>query len=173
MKRFKRSLESKEGNLHERFTQEDIQSIDWLIERYKTKRDEIEAAYKTENKKYRHINDCSYDIRDLKPYKFYIHKLEKDMQMETAETPVPEHLNPKQQTDDNQNEDLKLEDISEEEDQDEDREIVNHESPKESETSNPSVKNPESAPKKEVSEHTPVDPDNDSNVNLDEEESKS
>jgi hypothetical protein len=87
-KSFKRDLETRKGNGEEDFTEEEVDYINWLIERLKDKRKEVEEAYKNKDKTHSSINDFSYDIRDLKPYKFYISKMEKDMQKEREEMGV-------------------------------------------------------------------------------------
>ncbi|CAI2368472.1 unnamed protein product [Moneuplotes crassus] len=85
LKKFKASLNTEEGKNREDFSQEDRGHIDWLIQRLRTKRKDAEVAYKHKDEDGTKIIDPSYDIRDLKPYKFYINKLKKDMLSKYAE----------------------------------------------------------------------------------------
>ena len=60
-----------------------LELIDWFLERLREKRQEIVDGYKAPKQKSGGrdivINDASYDIRDIKPYSYYVGKMEKDL----------------------------------------------------------------------------------------------
>lgn len=66
----------------EEFSEEDLIQIDWYIDRLKNKRQEIDQGIKSRERKINYLHDSTYDIRELKPYKHYINRLEKDMYAE-------------------------------------------------------------------------------------------
>ena len=62
------------------------------------------------------ITDPSYDVRDLKPYKYFISKMEKDLEdIEFRNKEVDQMINTEHQDIERQNNnDIKIEDVSEE-----------------------------------------------------------
>lgn len=113
------------------FTEHDLSWITWLLSRMKEKRTEIHESFEAENQdestkigtkvglydlKEIKITDSSYDVRDLKPYKYFISKMEKDLEdIELNNKEIDNMINTEHQDNDRQNNnEIKIEDISEE-----------------------------------------------------------
>jgi len=115
-KSFKQSIDA-QGE-HEQFTQEDKNHIEWFIERLKLKRENIESAYKARRTRSALMSDFSYNIRDLKPYKYYISRMEQDIQ--------EHHRQQKNQSDQNDEDRQDDEDSQNDEDEEEEEEKDNN-----------------------------------------------
>ena len=124
------------------FSEYDLGWIEWFISRMKSKREEVHEAFNSDeigNKsniamsnlyestragtkiglydlKDIKITDPSYDVRDLKPYKYFISKMEKDLEdIEYRSKEVDQMINTEHQDIERQNNnDIKIEDVSEE-----------------------------------------------------------
>lgn len=76
-KKYRKELEKSEE------TQKHLPLIDWFIARLRFKRDEIIEGYQAPKQKLGKrdivIIDPSYDIRDIKPYSYFVSKMEKDL----------------------------------------------------------------------------------------------
>lgn len=112
------------------FNQHDLEWITWLLSRMKQKRTEVHQSFEFGDKdvadretkiglydiKEIKITDPSYDVRDLKPYKYFISKMEKDLEdIEENNKEIDNMINTEHQDNERQNNnEIKIEDISEE-----------------------------------------------------------